>query len=59
MLSAGPWYYAGVVLTALILFYEHRLVTPHDLSKVNAAFFTANGLVSIALFAFIALDTVA
>lgn len=59
VLFVGPWYYAGVALTALILFYEHRLVTPHDLSKVNAAFFTANGLVSIALFAFIALDTVA
>jgi 4-hydroxybenzoate polyprenyltransferase len=57
--SAGPWYYAGVSLTAILLFYEHRLVKPHDLSKVNAAFFTTNGLVSIALFAFIALDTVA
>jgi 4-hydroxybenzoate polyprenyltransferase len=59
ILSAGGWYYAGVVLTGLLLFYEHRLVKPNDLSKVNAAFFTANGLVSIALFAFIALDTVA
>lgn len=58
LLSAGRWYYIGVLLTTLLLFHEHRLVKPNDLSKVNAAFFTANGVVSIALFAFIALDTV-
>jgi 4-hydroxybenzoate polyprenyltransferase len=58
ILSAGRWYYVGVVLTTLLLIYEHRLVKPTDLSKVNAAFFTTNGVVSIALFAFIALDTV-
>jgi 4-hydroxybenzoate polyprenyltransferase len=38
--------------------YEHRLVSPTDLSKVNAAFFATNGVVSIALFALIALDRV-
>ena len=58
LLSAGPWYYIGVVVTALLLIYEHRLVKPNDLSKVNAAFFTTNGIVSIALFALIAIDTV-
>lgn len=58
MLSAGSWYYVGVTLTALLLVVEHRLVKPNDLSKVNAAFFTTNGIVSIALFALIALDTV-
>jgi 4-hydroxybenzoate polyprenyltransferase len=58
ILSAGRPYYVGVTLTALLLIYEHRLVKPHDLSKVNAAFFTTNGVVSIALFALIALDTV-
>jgi 4-hydroxybenzoate polyprenyltransferase len=58
ILSAGRWYYIGVLLTTLLLVYEHRMVKPHDLSKVNAAFFTTNGVVSIALFAFIALDTV-
>lgn len=58
VLSTGPWYFAGVLLTTLLLLHEHRLVKPHDLSKVNAAFFTTNGVVSIALFALIALDTV-
>ncbi len=57
MVSAGGWYYTGVVVAAGLLFYEHRLVKPNDLSKVNAAFFTTNGIVSIALFALIALDT--
>ena len=57
LLSAGSWYYAGVIVTALLLIYEHRLVKPSDLSKVNAAFFTTNGVVSIALFALIAIDT--
>ncbi len=58
MLSVGAWYYVGVALTAVLLAHEHRLVKPNDLSKVNAAFFTTNGVVSIALFALIALDTV-
>jgi 4-hydroxybenzoate polyprenyltransferase len=58
MLSAGRWYYVGVLLTTMLLIHEHRLVKPNDLSKVNAAFFTTNGIVSIALFALIALDTV-
>jgi 4-hydroxybenzoate polyprenyltransferase len=58
MLFAGRWYDAGVVLTALLLIYEHRLVKANDLSKVNAAFFTTNGVVSIALFVLIAIDTV-
>lgn len=58
MFDAGPWYYVAVAVTALSLVYEHRLVSPNDLSKVNAAFFTTNGVVSVALFALIALDQV-
>jgi 4-hydroxybenzoate polyprenyltransferase len=58
LFEAGLWYYAAVVLTTLALVHEHRLVSPDDLSKVNAAFFTTNGFVSVALFALIALDTV-
>ncbi len=58
MLSVGRWYYAGVALTALLLAIEHRLVKPDDLSRVNAAFFTANGVVSVVLFVLIAIDTV-
>ena len=43
-------YVAGVVAGAAILAWEHRLVKPGDLSRLNAAFFTANGIVSIVVF---------
>jgi 4-hydroxybenzoate polyprenyltransferase len=56
--DAGILYYAGLVATFLVLVYEHRLVSPHHLSNVNAAFFTANGVISIVLFVMVALDTV-
>jgi 4-hydroxybenzoate polyprenyltransferase len=58
MIGAGAWYYAGVGLAALAIVYEHRLVSPANLSRVNAAFFTANGVVSLVLFVLIALETV-
>ncbi len=45
----GFFWWLGVGLTGLLLFYEHRLVRPDDLSKVQAAFFTMNGLVSLLL----------
>jgi 4-hydroxybenzoate polyprenyltransferase len=47
---------AGVLAVAILLVYEHGLVKPHDLSRVNAAFFTINGYVSILFFAFWAAD---
>ena len=56
--AAGSLYYAGVILAGLLLAYENSLVKPHDLSRVNAAFFVVNGWVSILLFAFIAVDSV-
>lgn len=43
---------AGVAAIAALLVYEHRLVTPHDLSRVDAAFFTVNGYVSVLFFLF-------
>ena len=47
---------AGVIFVALLLIYEHSLVKHDDLSRVNAAFFTMNGLVSMAFLFFIAGD---
>ena len=47
---------AGVVAVAILLAYEHSLVSPRDLSKLNAAFFTMNGVISVVFFAFIAAD---
>jgi 4-hydroxybenzoate polyprenyltransferase len=47
---------AGILLVAVLLWYEHLLVQPNDLSRVNAAFFTVNGLISILLLLTIGLD---
>jgi 4-hydroxybenzoate polyprenyltransferase len=46
----------GVVVVAALLAYEHTLVSPRDLSKLNAAFFTMNGVISIVFFGFVAAD---
>jgi 4-hydroxybenzoate polyprenyltransferase len=48
--SLGLAYYAGVAVGAALIAWEHRLVRPGDLSRLNAAFFTANGIVSIVVF---------
>jgi 4-hydroxybenzoate polyprenyltransferase len=58
LLESGVFYYAGLAATLLVLVYEHRLVAPGKLENVNAAFFTANGAISIVLFVLVALDTV-
>ena len=46
----GLPYYAGVMIAIVAIGWEHRQVKPGDLSKLNAAFFTANGVVSIVVF---------
>jgi 4-hydroxybenzoate polyprenyltransferase len=55
----GAWYYAGLLVAAGILVYEHRLVRPGDLSRLDAAFFTMNGVMSVTVFAFALLDRLA
>jgi 4-hydroxybenzoate polyprenyltransferase len=52
----GAWYYLGVFAAALILAYEHRLVRPGDLSRLDAAFFTMNGVMSLTVLAFALVD---
>lgn len=52
----GWIYVLGVAATALLLFYEHRLITPNDMSKIDVAFFTINSYVAAALFVFTTLD---
>ena len=47
----GSYYALGVAVAAGLLVYEHSLVKPDDYSKLNAAFFTMNGVISIAFFA--------
>lgn len=50
---ALPWpAWAGVAVVAALLAYEHSLLKPHDLDKLNAAFFTVNGYISMLFFVF-------
>lgn len=52
----GVAYYAGCIFALMLLEYEHSLVNPGDFSKVNAAFFTVNGYISLGLLLFTALS---
>jgi 4-hydroxybenzoate polyprenyltransferase len=54
----GWWYYAGLAAAAGILFYEHRLVRPDDLTRLDAAFFTMNGVMSVTVFTFALVDRI-
>ena len=56
--EVGALYYVGVGVTATLLLYEHSLVTPDDLSRLNVAFFNVNALTSAAFCAFAFLDRV-
>jgi 4-hydroxybenzoate polyprenyltransferase len=56
LVGLGWLWWIGLALTAAAFAYQHIIVTPTDLSKVNRAFFTANGFVGIALFLFALLD---
>lgn len=54
----GVLYFTGVATVSGLLLYEHSLVRPDDLSKINAAFFNINGIISIGLMAFVIIDCV-
>ncbi len=58
-LPVGALYWAGVAVVAALLVYEHLLVRPGDLRRLNAAFFTTNGAISIAFFVLVLADVVA
>jgi 4-hydroxybenzoate polyprenyltransferase len=55
-LSVGFLYWVGVAAVACLLAYEHSLVRPGDLRRLGTAFFTMNGVISVAFFAFVLLD---
>jgi len=55
-LSVGALYWIGVAVVAALLVYEHILVRPGDLRRLDAAFFTMNGVISVAFAAFVILD---
>ncbi|MEV0962641.1 MULTISPECIES: menaquinone biosynthesis prenyltransferase MqnP [unclassified Streptomyces] len=48
--GAGAFLWLGLAVVAVAFVYEHSIVTPHDLSRLNRAFFTVNGFIGIALF---------
>ena len=52
----GMWYFFGVAVAAGILIYEHQLVKPGDLSRLDAAFFTMNGVMSVIVLTFAVVD---
>ena len=54
----GVLYSIGVVVVAILLFYEHSLVRPDDLSRINIAFFNINGIISLGLMVFVIIDCV-
>ncbi|RDV83434.1 UbiA-like polyprenyltransferase [Ammonifex thiophilus] len=56
VMHLGLWYFIGVAVAGLLLFYEHRLVNPEDLSLVGLAFFNLNGTLSVVMFFFTLLD---
>jgi 4-hydroxybenzoate polyprenyltransferase len=55
-LGASFWYWIGILAVAGLLAYEHAIVSPGDLRRLDAAFFTVNGVISVVYFAFVALD---
>jgi 4-hydroxybenzoate polyprenyltransferase len=56
-LGLGWWYWFGVAAVALLLAYEHSLVRPRDLRRLDAAFFTVNGVISVVFLAFVVAET--
>ncbi len=58
-LPVGAVYWLGVAAVTALLSYEHSLIGPHDLRRLDMAFFTMNGIISIVFFAFVLVDAVA
>jgi 4-hydroxybenzoate polyprenyltransferase len=57
-LDVGPLYWLGVASVAALLVYEHTLIRPDDLRRLDAAFFTVNGVISVVFGAFVIADVV-
>lgn len=56
--SLSWWYLIGIVIALGLLIYEHLIVKPNDLTRLDTAFFTMNGVLSIVVFAFTFIDLV-
>jgi 4-hydroxybenzoate polyprenyltransferase len=58
-LEVGVLYWLGVAVVAGLLLYEHSIVSPLDTRRLDAAFFTMNGVISVSFFAFVLADVLA
>ena len=56
-LDVDLFYWLGVGAVAALLLYEHLIIGPGNLRRLDAAFFTVNGVISVVFFVFVALDT--
>jgi 4-hydroxybenzoate polyprenyltransferase len=56
-LGSNAFYWIGVAAVAGLLVYEHSIVRPGDLRRLDAAFFTVNGVISVVFFVFVVLAT--
>lgn len=56
LFGLGGVAWAGIGVVSVLLAYEHSIVSPHDLKRMNAAFFTMNGVISVIFFMFVAAD---
>jgi len=56
LFGLGPLAMTGIGVTAALLLYEHSIISPSDLRRLNAAFFTLNGIISVVFFLFVAAD---
>jgi 4-hydroxybenzoate polyprenyltransferase len=54
LFQLGPVALIGVAVVAALLIYEHSIISPRDMRRMNAAFFTLNGVISVAFFCFFA-----
>jgi 4-hydroxybenzoate polyprenyltransferase len=54
--ALGPIAVGGMCVVALLLAYEHSIIRPGDLRRMNAAFFTLNGIISVVFFVAVATD---
>ena len=57
-LGTSPWFFAGVAVAAVLLAYEQSLVKANDLSKLNMAFFTMNGVIAVVFGALVVIGEV-
>jgi 4-hydroxybenzoate polyprenyltransferase len=58
-LGTGVLHWLGIAAVAVLLAYEHAIVRPGDLRRLDAAFFTVNGVISVVYLAFVAADVLA